>query len=126
LRLEVFTLERTGRTVQANWRLTVVTAQGDDRLQVGDLFSDGDGRAADFAGDAADGVVLIDPKGARAHLTASDGQGRCVCARDLVSSVIPVGGSALLNATYAAPADDVTAMDVVVPRFGTFSGVPVQ
>jgi hypothetical protein len=120
LQVELYALRRTGRTLQANWRLSVVTAQADDRFQVAGLFSDGDGRAADFSGDAADGVALIDATRSRAHLAASDGRGRCVCSRDLGTAVVPVGGAMVLGATYAAPADGVTAMDVVMPKFGTF------
>jgi hypothetical protein len=40
--------------------------------------------------------------------------------------VIPVNGSMVLGATYAAPPEGVATMDVVMPRFGTFTGVPVQ
>jgi hypothetical protein len=126
LKVEVYPLKRSDRSISANLRITAVSGPGNDRFQVSGLLSDGNYESVDFGGHAADGVQLIDGVNAKAHLPASDGKGQCFCSRDLSGAFIAVGGSQVISAVYAAPPADVRSMAVVVPKFGTFANVPIQ
>jgi hypothetical protein len=73
-----------------------------------------------------DGVQVIDAKNKKVHLVASDGNGQCLCSRNLSSAFIALRQTMVFGATLAAPPDGVDKVDVAIPRFGTFTGVPVQ
>jgi hypothetical protein len=123
--LQLYPVQRDGRTSHLN--LTLSSAGGTtQRVQVGGLLSDGNYSAIDKGGLAADGLQLVDGKNAKLYLVASDGQGQCLCSRDLSSVFLSDGAPVLFSATFAAPPADVTQVDVRIPSFGTVKNVPVQ
>lgn len=127
LRVDMFPVERRDTLADLNFTLTMVKGEGaDDRLQVSDLFADGNYDSVDTTGFAIDGVRLLDGTNGKVHLAASDGNGACLCTRDLSSTFLAAGDTLVLSATYAAPPEDVDAVSVQVPKFGTFTDVPVQ
>ena len=81
---------------------------------------------SDSTGDAADGLQLVDGKNAKLYLVASDGQGRCLCSRNLSNLFLDYGNPVPLSASFAAPPADITAVQVRIPGFGTVKNVPVQ
>lgn len=122
-------LRRSGPTVIANARLEHVS--GEERLQISDTFDDGQyqelkGESGDELGHVFDGIALIDPEGRKKYLVARDETGRCVCSNDLSAVFLRADSPVTLQATLAAPPEDVTEVDVVVPNVKTFSDVPIS
>ncbi|MCK9873375.1 hypothetical protein MRI28_27770 [Nocardiopsis dassonvillei] len=70
-------------------------------------------------------VELVDAANGRVHRVARDSSGGCVCSDPDPALVLRPGDSVELSATFAAPPEDVRAMDVRVPLAGTFTGVRV-
>jgi hypothetical protein len=127
LRVDMYPVERRGTLADLNFTLTMVKGDDpDDRLQISDLFADGNYDSVDSGGHSIDGVRLLDGANGKVHLPASDGNGACLCTRDLSGTFLEAGDSVVLSAIYAAPPEDVTAVSVQVPKFGTFTDVPVQ
>lgn len=123
-------LRRSGPTVTANARVEYVGG-ADERLQVSDTFDDGryqevEGRSSNELGDVFDGIALIDPVGRKKYLVARDETGNCVCSNDLSSEFVRLDSPVMLQATLAAPPEDVAQVDVVVPNVKTFSDVPLS
>ncbi|GAA1767938.1 hypothetical protein [Nostocoides vanveenii] len=73
----------------------------------------------------ADGVYVLDRVNARRYLTGRDKDARCACSSGLGLANLEPGGEAVLEAQYKAPPADVTTVDVVIPRVGSFRDVPV-
>lgn len=79
------------------------------------------------AGDSRlDGVSLVDAKNRKRYLVARDSKGDCVCDAGLGSKFVEGGAPLTLSATFGAPPEDVEALDVVIPSFGTFKDVPLS
>jgi hypothetical protein len=125
IELQLHPVLRNGSTAHVNLVLTT-DASKEDRIQLVGLFSDGDSRASDRTSWAADGIQLVDGKNAKLHLVASDGDGQCLCSRNLVATFLEAGAPLVISATFAAPAADVADVDVRIPGFGVVRGVPVQ
>jgi hypothetical protein len=130
VKLEILELKRSGETVALTFRLVAI---GDTSgAQVASTFDDGifqklDGTTDTTAGAGSlDGISLIDATNRKRHLVGRDEDGACVCDRDLSNGFVSADAPLLLSATFAAPPDDIEAMDVVVPHFGTFKDVPVS
>lgn len=70
-------------------------------------------------------VELVDAANGRVHRVARDASGGCVCSDPDPALVLRPGDTVELSATFAAPPEDVRAMDVRVPLAGTFTGVRV-
>jgi hypothetical protein len=123
-------LKRSGPTVVLN--ATVEWAEGaDDSMQVSSTFSDGQFQSledseGDEEGDVFDGVALIDPEGRKKYLVARESTGRCVCSTDRSAAFVAADTPVSLVATLAAPPEDVTKVNVVVPRVKTFTDVPIS
>ncbi len=129
LRLDLYPVERNDSVIQVSFAVTEIGNSGNGlstNFQVGQTFSDDDGSAVDKTGFAADGIQVIDAKNKKVHLAASDGNGQCLCSRNLSSAFIGLHQTMVFGATFAAPPESVDKVDVVIPRFGTFTGVPVQ
>ena len=126
-RLEITHLERTGDTTSLSIRLT-----SEDPVMapyLGGSLDDGQtqpirGSGSEENGDSVDGVYLLDRAHGRKYLVARDPEGRCICDAGIGDMRVS-DSSVTLSATYGAPAPDVHAVDVVVPRFGTFANVPL-
>lgn len=74
-------------------------------------------------GGATDGLALVDPAAKKAYPVARTADGGCVCS---VNPRVTVGKTSVLGAMFAAPPEDVRALDVVVPHFGVLPGVPIS
>ncbi|MBQ0982874.1 hypothetical protein, partial [Micromonospora sp. M61] len=81
---------------------------------------------------AFSGVTLVDRKNRKRHLVAragdSDakpGQVTYLASSGLASVFVTPGQSVDLYAMFGAPPDDVTAVDVVIPRVPVFENVPL-
>lgn len=68
------------------------------------------------------GLTLVDPVAEKAYLVASDRRNRCLCS---YSPDVVAGVTTLATATFAAPPENVSTMDVVLPKFGVVPSVPV-
>lgn len=126
VRLEITHLERTGSTISVSLRLT---SESVFAPPIGKTLDDGETQPIRNSsslenGDSVDGVYLLDRTHGQKYLVARDPDGRCIC--DVGVGEIQVGNQPItLSATYGAPPPDVTAVDVVVPHFGTFANVPL-
>lgn len=107
----------------------VVTLDG-AIFSVNRLFDDGQVREGDSITDpsasSTDGVFVLDPAEGTRHLVAYDSQNRCVCSVALASAGLDAGGSSTLTATFAAPPEGTTTVDVVIPTVGAFTGVTLE
>lgn len=131
VRADVSPLQRRGDLVVLN---VVVAHTGEDgQWQVSDALDDGTTNGLegsvqeqDPARYSVDGITLVDGDNAKRYLVARDERGWCVCSSSLAGLFLEPGSSVVLSATFAAPPEDVEALDVEVPLFGTFAAVPVQ
>jgi hypothetical protein len=76
-------------------------------------------------GSSLDGIYLLDRAHAQKYLVARDPDNRCICDVNLARTGVTSDAPLNLSATYAAPPPNVRALDVLVPRFGTFANVPL-
>jgi hypothetical protein len=126
VRLEITHLERTGATTSLSLRLTSETVFAPP---IGSSLDDGDTQPIRSSGSrenaySVDGVYLLDRAHAQKYLVARDPDGRCIC--DVGLAETHVGSDPItVSATYGAPPPEVGAVDVVVPKFGTFANVPL-
>jgi hypothetical protein len=130
VKLEIIELKRSGATTALTFRLTATNS--DDSAQVAQTFDDGIDQKIKSAtnqfagGSTVDGISLIDTKNRKRYLVGRDEDGACVCDTELSSAFANSDAPLLLSATYAAPPQDVRAVDVVIPHFGTFKDVPIS
>jgi hypothetical protein len=122
--LQLYPLQRDGSVSHLN--LTLSAPATGTEGQVTQLLSDSNPKAGDSESDAADGIQVVDGKNSKLYLVASDGNGTCLCSRNLGRTFLTDDLPVLVTATFAAPPADVSTVDVVVPSFGTVKGVPVQ
>lgn len=127
IRLEITELRRSGATSAITIRLVVTDDTGDGSAQIADTLDDGISDAENGNEyDTTDGISLIDTVNRKRYLVARDSSGRCVCDNSLSGTFVRSVGPTVLSATFAAPPEDVKAVDVVIPRFGTFKNVPIS
>jgi len=130
--LEVVQLERSGDTTALSFRLSVEAGAGDPEsigAQVAQTFDDGVGELAEGSGgdtSTLDGVSLIDSENRRRYLVARDSEGVCVCDGNLSGAFVEAGAPLLMSATFGAPPEDVSTVDLVIPQFGSFKDVPLS
>jgi hypothetical protein len=127
VRLAITQLVRTGSTTSLGIRLT--TNSGFD-ASVREALDDGAtqpirGSDSQENGTSVDGIYLIERTHAQKYLVARDPDDRCICDTGLSDARFNGGAPLNLSATFAAPPPSVQAVDVVVPRFGTFANVPL-
>jgi hypothetical protein len=73
--------------------------------------------------DSICGVHLVDGSNKKKHLVIRDGEGNCLCSRDLPD--LEPGSRMSLWAKFAAPPDTVDRVSVVVPHFVPMDDVPI-
>ena len=78
------------------------------------------------SGLAFDEVTLVDPANGKRYLVARDSQDKCLCTSFFGGMSLEPGTTGIVSAYFAAPPENVTALDVVVPTAGTFTGVPLS
>ncbi|MET7862714.1 hypothetical protein [Micromonospora taraxaci] len=127
VRVELYQLRRDNGFVNLSVRLTRTDAVGSpNRWQIASAFQ-GDTISLAFSG-----ATLIDRKNRKRHLVArtgepdaKPGQVKYLASSDLQSVFVQAGQSVDLYAMFGAPPNDVTAVDVVVPRVPVFENVPL-
>jgi hypothetical protein len=128
VRLAITQLQRAGATTSLGIRLTTYSGYP---VHVGAFFDDGEiqairGSNSEANASSLDGIYLVDRIKAQKYLVARDPDHRCVCDVGLDHTAFDVGAPLNLSATYGAPPPGVRAVDVVIPRFGTFANVPLR
>jgi hypothetical protein len=124
LRLELVSLRRAGALAELELLLTNAQPPdaAADRFQAGGLFEGPEPTEGDSN---VDGIYFVDPVNRKKYPVATDSDGICVCS-DLSSELLEPGDAVALTATYGAPPEDVTQVDVSVPKFGTFRDVAIE
>lgn len=131
--LTITELVRGGDTMTLT--LSLMTDPDEDQTaEVGGEFDNGiyedlTGAGANnvgISGATLDGITLIDTTNKQRYLVARDADNVCVCDVDLGTTSVGANAPTLLSATYGAPPEDVTAVDVMVPGYGTFRDVPIS
>lgn len=127
---EIAGLARAGGTTTLTIRLS--TSEEGTRAQVAGSFDDGifqksTARDANsiIGGQTLDGVYLVDGKNRKKYLVGRDADNLCTCDTELSDAFVTSKAPVTLSAVFGAPPDDVRAVDVFVPRFGTFKDVPL-
>ncbi len=130
VKLEIVELKRSGGTSALTIRVSALP--GTSGAQVAQTFDDGIAQKVKGTQDVTvgldtlDGISLVDSKNRKRYLVGRDANGACVCDGHLSSAFANEDAPVVLSATYAAPPADVSAVDAVVPKFGTFKDVPVS
>ncbi|MFF0371775.1 hypothetical protein [Micromonospora sp. NPDC005087] len=127
VKVELYQLRRDSGFVNLNVRMTRTdTTDSPDRWQIGSAFQ-GETISLAFSG-----VTMIDRKNRKRHLVARSGdpdakpgQVKYLASSGLSSVFVEAGQSVDLYAMFGAPPDDVTAVDVVIPRVPVFENVPL-
>ena len=123
--VDVYPLRRNGDLVVLQLRMNV-SPEAEDSPQVAATFDDGDSETGSNDLDSLDGLELVDGENSKVYLVATDTDHRCLCSEGLGSAIIDPGQSVTLDASFAAPPEDVSSLDLRVPSFGTTADVPVQ
>lgn len=120
---EVFPIRREDATSTVNIRFV---ASGTSRtFRILDSLSDHNPELGDKGQSAPDGLRLIDPSARKAYLPATIGDRECVCS-PAHNSWTDRYTDVTVSVTFAAPPASRSAVDLLVPGFGTVTDVPVQ
>jgi hypothetical protein len=124
-------LKRSGPTVVLNATVSLAGGSPKDSIQIADTFGDGiyqqlKSENASELGSVFDGVALIDPEGRKKYLVARESTGHCVCSNGLSNAFVTADAPVSLEATLAAPPENVTTVNVQVPNVKTFTDVPIS
>jgi hypothetical protein len=129
-RLDVMSFKRSGDVAELTLRLTNLAKPGGTvpsaAIQVAQNFDDGLLGANGNDPDSVDGIFLVDGINRKKYLVARDSAGQCACDGNLGGDFVQPGQSGTLSATFPAPPPDVKEIDIHVPKFGTFKGVPIS
>lgn len=138
--LELNTVRASGKTMTV---MFTVRNKSDDKWQIAGAFDSGDltlplneqSGEAD-AGDelsidgpnrrTTDGVTVTDNVNGLVYRAAFDSSGHCLCSTGLSGTFVSPDHAVILSTRFAAPPEDVAAVSVEIPNFGTFDDVPVQ
>ncbi len=124
--LAVYPLHRNGRTATLNLVMTV-DPSATDGVSLYDRFGDkNDAAASRQSAQSVDGIKLVDGTRGKLYLVASDGDGNCLCTDNFFGVAAKPGTQVAMTATFAAPPSTTTQVDVIVPQYGTVTGVPVE
>jgi hypothetical protein len=126
VRVTLTSLAREGGIATLNFTATVLGGGSGTSWQISDFFDTGDQSGPGQKTDWANGVYLIDGKNRKKHLAATDTNGNCVCSGNLGATFVRGGQTVVLTTTFAAPPENVNAVDVNVPHAGTFRNVPIS
>lgn len=126
IRVTLTSLAREGNLATLNFTGTVLEDADASGWQVSDFFGSGDPVGpAPGKTDTVNGVYLIDGTNKKKHLVATDTNKNCVCTANLSATFVKQGQSVVFSATFAAPPENVNAVDVNVPHTGVFRNVPL-
>lgn len=114
--LAVYPLVRDGQLATLTYRLTVdALPEGKDNVFPHTLVGTNSWN---------DGTTLVDSTNNKVYLPARDVEGDCLCSD--VNRVMLAGETQTMTAVYAAPPEDISSVDLIVPTFGSVPGVPVE
>jgi hypothetical protein len=119
LRLDVFPAVRTNDLIVLNLRLANLNAEGGRSFRIGGLFSE----TGTAEGVQLSGIRVTDPVNKRQYDIARDQRDVCVCGP---GGTIAAGNDVRLSASFGAPPGTVGHINVTIPAFGTFDGIPVR
>jgi hypothetical protein len=120
-------LKRAGNLVTLNFTVSGAVDLGSQSMQIAQTFDDGQtNQSKQGTAFTTDGVFLVDNVNKKKFPVARDTDGLCVCSSELASTFVRQNQPVTLTATFAAPANGVDKLDVVVPRVGTFTDVPLS
>lgn len=119
LRLDVYPAVRTADVMVLNLRLVNRGEEGGRSFRIGGLFND----TGDEEGIQLSGIRVVDPVNRRHYDIARDERQVCVCGP---GGTVAAGSDVRLSASFGAPPEPVERINVTVPAFGTFDGIPVQ
>ena len=127
IRVTLTSLAREGGLATLNFTGTVLADDDSSGWQISDFFGSGDPVGpAPGKTDLVNGVYLIDGTNKKKHLVATDTNKNCVCTGNLSATFVKQGQTVVLTATFAAPPDNVNAVDVNIPHAGVFRNVPLS
>lgn len=115
-------VERRGDTVNVTFSVTNDGSEGN--WQVAQFFDGPRREDVDEAFTLA-GISVIDSQNGRRYPTVFDTSGACLCDSKLAVRFVSAGETARFSTVTGAPPEDVTEVDVQIPGFGTFSGIPL-
>lgn len=118
----VYPVHRGAELATAN--ILVKSDDPDMHFTLSSTFSDGDPEVSASTKEAVDGFRLVDTKAKKAYLPATNGSGSCLCT-PIGSALYLYTSQVWITVVFAAPPADVTAMDLVMPVFGTVSNAPL-
>ena len=124
IRFEVLSLERLTGMVELRGRFTHEGASNEPAWEPFSTFEDPRLREGQGAYSLS-GAALVDAEGQQAYLTLVDSDGVCLCSTGFDRLAVPSGQSVEVYADFGGVPDDVEAIDVQLPQFGTVSQVPI-
>jgi hypothetical protein len=125
IRFEVLSLERLTGMVELRGRFTHDGASNDPAWEPFSTFEDPRLRQGQGAYSLS-GASLVDAEGQQAYLTLVDSDGVCLCSTGFDRLAVPSGESVEVYADFGGVPDDLDAIDVQLPQFGTVSQVPIS
>lgn len=128
MRLDIMELKRRGDLLQltANLVNTETDRSKDLRWQIAQRFESALPRDdLHSINGSFSGVLLTDVANKQRYLVAADSAGDCVCTTNLSATFVGAGQTIELTATFAAPPESTTQLDVDVASLGLFRDLPV-
>jgi len=125
IRVDVISLERLSGMVELRGRFTHEGASNDPAWEPFSTFEDPRLRQGQGAYSLS-GAALVDAEAQQAYLTLVDSDGVCLCSTGFDRLAVPSGESVEVYADFGGVPDDVEAIDVQLPQFGTVSQVPIS
>jgi hypothetical protein len=99
--------------------------QNTENWWVNSFFDDGVSQSNDDTVYTADGVTVIDTKGAKRYLPARTAENRCMCSNHLGSAIIGRDQTVFISAVFQAVPADVATVSVDIPHAGIFADIAV-
>ncbi|GAA3944152.1 hypothetical protein GCM10023085_27700 [Actinomadura viridis] len=109
--------------LRARGRLAMLTVRLTPRLPAG--FSDQDPSPYRLNGSNSLGTALIDPVNLKRYVVVKDSSGRELQSNDISTQIVN-NQPAVLTYTFAAPPENVKAVDVQYGSWPTFRNIPVE
>lgn len=121
---QIYPIERGGATATANVRFSLVDPDAYG-FRIHRSLSDNKPELGDSGETAPDGLRLIDQGARKAYLPATINDGECLCS-PRTNGFTDRHHQVTISVTFAAPPASTTAIDLMVPGFGTVSDVPLR
>ncbi|GAA3762097.1 hypothetical protein GCM10022225_54780 [Plantactinospora mayteni] len=123
IKVELYGLRRDQGFLTVRVRLTNVSPDPKQDWQISSTFQGDAPRLK--SGSAFSGVYLVDRKNRKQYLVARNANQQYLASADLGAVFVEPRQAVDLFATFGAPPDDVSSVDVVIPRIPVFENVPL-